>query len=642
MRKIAKFIGGLALATTLFSPKAKAQYSQVLDPLLYSQYHNTIDSNKAGLSNIFYIIDNDTLVTDSLGKVELYKTMNMHVNQGWNLLSLNLKPIDPRANALFPDASSRAFSYNGTNYIMKDTLDPLKAYWIKFNSPQDVPIKGRTITKRELELTDGWNMVGSLSESIPISSVQDTGNIRSSDFFEYVNGYRKAISLDPGKGYWVKASKPGSLFLNTGEAFLEKNLRGKTLEDKFDNENPPSPPSEDVINEISKNIKTNLQVYQNNLGNLNFHLNLKGNALLKIYDVLGREVQSFNLNGQGETDLNFNLNSLDGRRLSSGTYCFMLSNYGEINVGKFSNVNGKVFLGRKYLKEVSEPKVLTFRERFSQKGSMMHKRSLDNLVNGVRVQIRDELTDSVGNYHDFESTFVSLDDIPDKIALFPSDTLLNDKHPCNPENPCGGPGFVSLLDFDRWFTFTDITAPFSGSYLLEDYVEDQPSKVFANRASMPDSNYAMAFDSSKNDWEKATSFLYKNSVMLNQENLEQEVFTSPDTGVSFNYASGISHQIVDWNYPQPFPFTPPVVGPPVHTTITINNSFSAFGSIRKAENHERKHRYFYASNSNRENPDPADDDHRPRTYLGKLLKVNRSLQSFFHKGLPRLGVYKEN
>lgn len=177
-------------------------------------------------------------------------------------------------------------------------------------------------------------------------------------------------------------------------------------------------------------------------------------------------------------------------------------------------------------------------------------------------------------------------------------------------------------------------------------MQDQPIKVFANRSLMPNSTYSAAFDSSKKDWEDATSFYYqapgKDSVLLSKDTLETEVMSDPDTGDIYKYDGNLSYQIVDANYPQPYTTPLPSFGPIKHITIHINNTWGTdFTAIKEAMNFERNHRYFYSNNTSRVNADSTDNHYYPKPYFGKLLKTNRALQPFFRKGLPRLGVYKE-
>lgn len=503
----------LVLAVTLsslLSPTLKSQTKplQVVDPLLYSQYQGTSDSNKAGLQgiNVFYTKDNitDTLVTDSLGYVFLPidTTKNINVNEKWNLISVPVNAEDMSKESLFPTALSSAYRYeNKKGYVQDDTLDPGIGYWMKFSTQEVIPITGTTIDRDTLEVLQGWNLLSVYSKDVPVADIQDNG-IRASHFYAYNGNYEQAETLYSGKGYWVKTFSDGTFIL----------MNTRALENIVDDNVP--------LDAIFNNKKE-------------------------------RKVQA------------------------GGT------------------------------------------------GTL-----------GYGLKIKDELSPSIGNYYDYDSTFSSIENVPDKIPLFPSDSLLNDSNP----------NFSSLLEFDKWFTYSDDT--YNHDVLLIDYPENWPLKVFANRLEMPDSNYSLAFDSSKKEWENATSFMYKvpgkDSVLLDKEILEQEVSVAPDTGIKYQYQGNLSYQVTEWNYPQPFPPNNPVIGPAGLTRININPTIGDLNDIKRVNNRERKHRYFYPNDNGRDNPDSTDNDYSVKTYIGKLLKLNKSLQKFFTKELPRMSVWKED
>lgn len=142
-------------------------------------------------------------------------------NSGWNLISIPLSPVDGRKSVLFPNAASLAYAYEN-GYVTKDTLQVGKGYWLKFNAPQNTSITGQNVTSLQIPLKQGWNLIGSLNGTVPVSSVStNPPNIIASLFYEYDGSYSQAQQLVKGKGYWVKSSQNGILNLNlTGKTFL--------------------------------------------------------------------------------------------------------------------------------------------------------------------------------------------------------------------------------------------------------------------------------------------------------------------------------------------------------------------------------------------------------------------------------------
>ncbi|HYQ85943.1 MAG TPA: T9SS type A sorting domain-containing protein [Bacteroidota bacterium] len=143
----------------------------------------------------------------------------MNIQPQWNLVSLPVTVADAHRSAVFPSATSAAFGYNGSSYVLNDVLDYSSGYWLRFSAAQVFSISGAQRTSQTVTLSPGWNLVGSLSASVGTSAVAtNPPGILSTHFFTYFRGYTAATSIDPGKGYWVKSSAGGSMTLNAGGA----------------------------------------------------------------------------------------------------------------------------------------------------------------------------------------------------------------------------------------------------------------------------------------------------------------------------------------------------------------------------------------------------------------------------------------
>lgn len=70
-----------------------------------------------------------------------------------------------------------------------------------------------------VDVVDGWNMIGGISEAVSsVSVVEDPPGILETGFHEFgTTGYAVAGMLLPGHGYWVKASAPGRLIIMLGD-----------------------------------------------------------------------------------------------------------------------------------------------------------------------------------------------------------------------------------------------------------------------------------------------------------------------------------------------------------------------------------------------------------------------------------------
>jgi hypothetical protein len=155
------------------------------------------------------------LVTDS--------TVNRQytVAHGWNIISLPVRPSDPRASVLFPTAESEAYEYDAATggYVTRDSLHPGKAYWLRFGPAQTVGVSGLPIAAETVDVVEGWNLIGSVDGSLAAAAVQEIppGIIESAWYAFGDSGYSPASHIEAAQGYWVKVSAPGSLVLRLGD-----------------------------------------------------------------------------------------------------------------------------------------------------------------------------------------------------------------------------------------------------------------------------------------------------------------------------------------------------------------------------------------------------------------------------------------
>jgi uncharacterized protein (TIGR02145 family) len=144
------------------------------------------------------------------------QTQSIHVNAGWNLLSLPLAATDSLKSVLFPTAVSSAFIYRDS-YQIKDTLQNGLGFWLKFDTAETVSISGNFIYDDTIEVRTGWNIIGSLSTPIPVESIKcDPPDLIISNYFSYTGGtYHSTDTLQPGFGTWVKVNQDGNIIMRS-------------------------------------------------------------------------------------------------------------------------------------------------------------------------------------------------------------------------------------------------------------------------------------------------------------------------------------------------------------------------------------------------------------------------------------------
>jgi len=168
--------------------------------------------------------------------------LSLGLTAGWEMISVPLKVPDNRKSVLFPFALSSAWKYAGT-YQKSDSLTNGIGYWLKHGLDTSVVFAGVIDTAETIGVNRGWNIIGSISSSVPISAIgSDPPAMTISDFFDYTSsGYSVADTIWPGKGYWVKANQGGRLILLGAGNNMPRSMRVKILAGSA---LPPAPPDE--------------------------------------------------------------------------------------------------------------------------------------------------------------------------------------------------------------------------------------------------------------------------------------------------------------------------------------------------------------------------------------------------------------
>ena len=156
----------------------------------------------------------DTVRLQGIGRYSNELASYVAIGGGWNMLSLPVMVADGRKSVVFPGASSRAFTYEGA-YVIKDSLVTRKGYWLKFPSAAAETLSGVPAFTDTFTVVPKWNMIGSISDTVLVSSVTaSSGIVFQSPFYGYAGSYDTADTIIPGKAYWIKVNQAGSLYLS--------------------------------------------------------------------------------------------------------------------------------------------------------------------------------------------------------------------------------------------------------------------------------------------------------------------------------------------------------------------------------------------------------------------------------------------
>ncbi len=157
-------------------------------------------------------------------------SINVSLASGWNLISnpvTNPVPGDSVRQMYPTSVNPYAFEFS-SGYVQKYRLANRKGYWEKFPGAISNPIAGTPRTRDSVTVAAGWNIVGTISNSVDTSTILSVPpGLRGSNWFGYSLGYNPVAQLVPGFGYWVKANAAGKFVLATGPILAKSALRAE-------------------------------------------------------------------------------------------------------------------------------------------------------------------------------------------------------------------------------------------------------------------------------------------------------------------------------------------------------------------------------------------------------------------------------
>jgi hypothetical protein len=112
------------------------------------------------------------------------------VNAKWNMASVPAMVSDFAKAAVWPNSISDALWYKpGTGYLIRNTLENRLGYWIEFSSAQTITYIGNPIDSLHIDVQAGWNMIGSMSQSLSTSKVKSVPpGIIIPNYWKYYGG----------------------------------------------------------------------------------------------------------------------------------------------------------------------------------------------------------------------------------------------------------------------------------------------------------------------------------------------------------------------------------------------------------------------------------------------------------------------
>jgi hypothetical protein len=249
-------------------------------------------------------------------------SVNVNVQHGWNLVSLPIRTSDPNKSAIFPNSISAAFSYEG-NYVESDSMSVGTGYWVRFSADTVYQLGGNDVMIDTIQVINGWNMIGSISSPISISSIAaNPPSMVTSGFFKFNNGYTLTDTIYPGVGYWIKVDTNGVLILNP----LIPSSSVSRIHIRSTDEGPPLPPTLDNQNEgtLLPKVYALEQAFPspfNPATTIEYSLPENSNVTLNVYNLIGQTVAVLQ---DGIQDAGYRQVSWNASSFASGIYFYRL------------------------------------------------------------------------------------------------------------------------------------------------------------------------------------------------------------------------------------------------------------------------------------------------------------------------------
>jgi len=140
------------------------------------------------------------------------QSITIDYQTGWNMVGLPLDVEDTYYQTLFPDAFNNAlYSFVGGSYSSVEYLVPGTGYLLRLSDGGTVEFSGTTIDELTLSLIEGWNLISGISTPVDTDVLYNSGLVVTEGIYGYDGSYFNAETIDPGKGYWVRALSDGEI-----------------------------------------------------------------------------------------------------------------------------------------------------------------------------------------------------------------------------------------------------------------------------------------------------------------------------------------------------------------------------------------------------------------------------------------------
>jgi len=178
----------------------------------------------------FFVWEGDTLVNMSeneyfgsapdMGAFEYGMSggtdITVFYNTDWNIVGLPLEVANGNYQNLFLNVYSGTLYSHDINYQPEQTLETGGGYLLRFIDDESVTFSGIPLNEITLSLSAGWNLFSGLSTALIPEYIYSFSIIQDGTLNGLDGDYFSPESIEPGKGYWVRATEDGEITLTSG------------------------------------------------------------------------------------------------------------------------------------------------------------------------------------------------------------------------------------------------------------------------------------------------------------------------------------------------------------------------------------------------------------------------------------------
>lgn len=163
--------------------------------------------------SIFYAISavNEVENEGILSNILTFVQQTVQATTDWQLISI---PVNTDSVVT---QMATLFRFNA-GYSVTEKLEPAFGYWIKTssNNTESYPVNAPGLDSLTVTLNTGWNLIGSVTDSVHKSLIDDPENILSeAPIYTFSNGmYQGGVHIIPQNGHWIHANQPGTISFN--------------------------------------------------------------------------------------------------------------------------------------------------------------------------------------------------------------------------------------------------------------------------------------------------------------------------------------------------------------------------------------------------------------------------------------------